>query len=659
MITRRATLQLLTAATAGAQSFYYGKDEPLPRQMELSAGPLTAVFEPELGLLRYVKFGDAEILRAIYAAVRDRNWGTVAPKISNVKLETADGGFQLTFDVSNVEGPIDFAWRGTITGDPKGSIRFAMEGEARSTFARNRLGFAVLHPIRECAGRMCTVMHGGGSKEIGKFPLEVAPNQPFKDMRSISHEVAPGLTAEVAFEGEIFEMEDHRNWTDGSYKTYCTPLELPFPVEVPKGKKVSQAVTVTLQGTLPAAPVRFVPRRKLYTLDVAGGAQAAMPLPRVGFGLSPESPALDGRQIQLLLAARPAHLRADGKDLARAIQEHRILQAPLELAIHLGADPEAELQTLAKMLAAQKPKIDRCLVFHTGEKSSNAKWAALARETLKGMAASFGAGTNAYFAELNRERPETAPIDFLTFSLNPQVHAFDNASLVENLEAQADAVTSARRFAGGKNIVVSPVTFKPRFNPNATAGEEAPRPDTLPSTADPRQLSLFGAAWTLGSLKYLAESGAHSATYYETHGARGLMETAAGSRWPKLFASRAGQVFPLYHVLADFNEFAGGDVLRTRSSQPLAVDGMILRRAGRQRALIANMTAEPLTVRVAWPSASRRVRMRKLDEYSVREATLYPESWRAQPGDAITLAGPAIDVPLAAYGIVRLDTAEA
>lgn len=659
MITRRATLQLLTAASASAQSFYYGKDEPLPNQVDLVAGPLTAVFEPELGLLRYVKLGDAEILRAVYAAVRDRNWGTVAPKISNVRLETKDGGFNLTFDVANVEGNIDFAWRGVLTGDPKGVLRFAMEGEARSTFLRNRLGFAVLHPIRECAGKMCTVMHEGGSKEIGRFPLEVSPNQPFKQMRSIAHEVAPGVVAEVAFEGEVFEMEDHRNWTDASYKTYCTPLELPFPVEVPKGAKVRQAVTIALQGALPQSAPKFALRRKLHTLDVAGGAQAAVALPRVGFAMSPDSPPLDGRQIQLLVGARPAHLRVEHKDLMRGISEHRALQAPLELAIHLTQDAEAELQTLAKVLAAQKPKIERCLIFHAAEKSSNAKWVAMARETLKGMAASFGAGTNAYFAELNRERPEPASIDFVTFSLNPQVHAFDNASLVENLEGQADPVTSARKFAGGKNVVVSPVTFKPRFNPNATGGEEKPAPDVLPSTVDPRQMSLFGAAWTLGSLKYLAESAAHSVTYYETHGARGLIELTAGSKWPKLFASRPGQVFPLYHVLADFNEFAGGDILRMRSSQPLAIDGMILRRAGRQRALIANMTPEPQTVRVAWPSATRRVRVRKLDEYSVRDATLYPEAWRMQQGDLITLAGAGIDVSLAAYGVVRIDTADA
>ena len=37
------------------------------------------------------------------------------------------------------------------------------------------------------------------------------------------------MWANVAFDGDIFEMEDQRNWTDASYKIYSTPLRLPFP----------------------------------------------------------------------------------------------------------------------------------------------------------------------------------------------------------------------------------------------------------------------------------------------------------------------------------------------------------------------------------------------------------------------------------------------
>ena len=41
-------------------------------------------------------------------------------------------------------------------------------------------------------------------------------------------------------------MEDQRNWTDASFKTYCTPLARPFPVPVQAGDRVDQRVALTV-----------------------------------------------------------------------------------------------------------------------------------------------------------------------------------------------------------------------------------------------------------------------------------------------------------------------------------------------------------------------------------------------------------------------------
>jgi hypothetical protein len=75
---------------------------------------------------------------------------------------------------------------------------------------------------------------------------------------------------------------------------------------------------------------------------------------------------------------------------------------------------------------------------------------------------------------------------------------------------------------------------------------------------------LFAAAWTLGSLKYLAESGVASVTYFEMTGWRG--ETEAGSPLPELFASVPGNVFPLWPVFADLAECVQAKVVPTVSS---------------------------------------------------------------------------------------------
>ena len=42
---------------------YYGKDEPLPEQIDLQAGPLNLFYEA--GDLRYIKFREKEIIRLL------------------------------------------------------------------------------------------------------------------------------------------------------------------------------------------------------------------------------------------------------------------------------------------------------------------------------------------------------------------------------------------------------------------------------------------------------------------------------------------------------------------------------------------------------------------------------------------------------------------
>ena len=59
--------------------------------IELHAGPLTMLYEA--GDLRYVRLGELELVRRIYFAARDRNWGTAPNEFSRPQLDQrADGG---------------------------------------------------------------------------------------------------------------------------------------------------------------------------------------------------------------------------------------------------------------------------------------------------------------------------------------------------------------------------------------------------------------------------------------------------------------------------------------------------------------------------------------------------------------------------------------
>ena len=50
----------------------------------------------------------------------------------------------------------------------------------------------------------------------------------------------------ITFKGEIFEMEDQRNWSDASYKTYCRPLSRPMPYLIAAGETVKQEIEINL-----------------------------------------------------------------------------------------------------------------------------------------------------------------------------------------------------------------------------------------------------------------------------------------------------------------------------------------------------------------------------------------------------------------------------
>jgi hypothetical protein len=278
---------------------------------------------------------------------------------------------------------------------------------------------------------------------------------------------------------------------------------------------------------------------------------------------------------------------------------------------------------------------------------------ALAREVLRGVdhGAKFGCGTDLFFAELNRQRPAAPLPDLIVCPITPQAHAFDNASMTEGLEAIPAMIETARQFSGAAQLAISPVSLRRRDV------ARAPAPGEMPPQADQRQMSLFGAGWTMGCLKYLAESAVDSATFYETSGWLGVMEVEDGSPSPRSFRSLPGSVFPLYHVLADVGDFAGGAVIPTRSSDPLNVEGFVLHKGDRQRVLLANLS--PWPQRVALHDLADWLQVRSLDETNAEEAMRSPETFRVSTGEAMRAArqGGRLELELRPYAIVRIDGA--
>jgi D-apionolactonase len=234
-----------------------------------------------------------------------------------------------------------------------------------------------------------------------------------------------------------------------------------------------------------------------------------------------------------------------------------------------------------------------------GEKVTSDPFLAEVRERLAsfGVGIPFAAGTDAYFAEINRAGFSSRPGALPCYSMNPQVHASDDVTLMENLVAQADTVEAAWRLSS-RPVVVSPITLRPRFNPNATSAFSPAAEGELPPEVDVRQLSPFCAAWTLGSIAALSATGhVHSLTYYETTGWRGVMETERGSLLPERFPSRAGVAFPVFEVLAALS--SATRLCRVHSSDPLSVVGLgVLDDQNQTALLVANLRPQTQTIRL-------------------------------------------------------------
>ena len=651
---------------------YHGVEDPVPSRRALRAGPLSLIYEA--GDLRYIRYGETEVLRRIYVAIRDRDWGTVPPVLTKVKIDAGPSSFRISYDVKNIQGEVDFRWHGVITGGVEGSITFEMDGAAHSEFLTSRIGFCVLHPASS-AGAPCRVEHVDGQFEEAGLPLFIVPEQPllpFQSIRALRHAVEPGVWAEVRFDGDVFEMEDQRNWTDASYKTYSTMMQLPCPVQMQPGSQIAQRISLSLIGGRGKSPGR--PRTKPPLALSVGALNMALPLPLIGLGLASHGEPLSTRALERLKALRLGHLRVDvhlESDnfegvLELATSEAEQLACPLEVALLISENGDQELSRLRAALARYRPPVRTWLVYTAkelvrgGSPITEAVASAIRHLGSLYHGARFAAGTNADFIFMQRSQPPFDLLDLAVLAANPQVHAFDDASLMETPETQATMVASARRLARGLPVAVSPITLKPRYNPYALGPQHDTAPGELPPQVDPRQMSLFCAAWTLGSLKYLAESGVHSVTYFETTGWRGIMETEAGSPLPEKFRSLPGGVFPVYHVLADIGEFAGGHVIPSWSQDPLIhsvlscrVNGLFLVHGSQRRAVIANMSAQRQSLSVS--GLGKTIAMHILDETNAEKAMQAPEAFRGEAAQTHRTKAGALSFDLRPYAVARLD----
>ncbi len=648
----------------------FGTEEPLPERRRLVAGPLECTLEA--GNLRWIRIAGVEAIRSLAYIVRDRNWGTYNPEIRDLVVDQRGDGFTVSYEATAADATQAYRYRARIEGRPDGSLVFAAEGEALSDFLTNRTGFVVLHPVG-VAGAPVTVEHVDGRVVESRFPELVDPDCPFRDIRALAHEPLPGVRLRCLMEGEAFEMEDHRNWMDASFKTYVRPLAKPWPYTIGKGERVVQKVTLELRGAVPRAAAA-APASGPVRLEVGEAVVARMPA--LGLAAPPEHLPGALARAEPLARARPAFLvvhhdprKGHGvasltlaKELGARLGCPLVLEAVVPCLDGEGR-PSDDPAILRRDLLAIREAVDAARIAFARVATSPAcdlkctlpgsvwpkapAWETLVaatREAFPGVPV--GGGMFSYFTELNRKRPPAGLLDFICHTGSPLVHAGDDATMMENLEALPAQYRTTRGFAGGTPYWVFPTAIAMRDNPYGAVPAENPhnRRQAM-NRVDPRERGLIGAAWYAGYLAHAARAGLDAVTLAAVGGPSGIVVTPQPERRPWIDETGVPLV-PSYQVIRAHAALAGGAVLESRSEEPGAVQILAVRMAGRLTLVLVNLGEREREVRLEGPGLAR-LAVRRLDEDRFVAACGDPDLLVRGPEET---SGP--ELRLGAYAVV-------
>ncbi len=239
-----------------------------------------------------------------------------------------------------------------------------------------------------------------------------------------------------------------------------------------------------------------------------------------------------------------------------------------------------------------------------------------------------------YFTELNRKRPPAELVDFVTFSTSPLVHAGDDRSVMESLEALPYVIASVRAIAAGKPFVVGPSAIGMRDNPYGTAG--LPNPADVRqamSGRDPRQRGVFNAAWTLGYIARFAAGGAERVAVSGPVGDFGIIED--------------GRPLPVFPVVRGCAAMRGFLLRAAQTSHEHRVLALCAEQGSRRELWLANLTPDLQTVE--FPSEYRDAELRLLDA-----TTCGPILADASGFDRSAVAADGLTLELPAYTVARL-----
>lgn len=459
------------------------------------------------GDLRKIKIQGKEIIQRVYFAVRDEEWLNIEHTVKDFESEFSDLTTTYSYDLIFKNDKVDFTSELTIKIEDN-KLVIEATGKASSDFMKNRIGLCI-HLPSSLKGTPCHVSHTDHTSSSTELPLLVSPHQPVKNISQFELRFDQ-FSAKIDFEGDIFEMEDQRNWTDASYKIYSTPLELPFPVEVKKGDLFHQKISITVLSEVHAAESH---------MKVQNSEGQLLPSPLLGT-MIPDNLSTEVMDYFLQHSNFPfSFLRIDFRlynnhweeKVRNSILFAQKMNIPIYAMLYFSKEYSREIA--AFKLFCKQDSLPRLIQFTALLSSEQFVLADNELFLLISQLRSFlpdiriGAGTDANFAQLNRNYPSVEGLDFVCYSIQPQEHASDRLSITENIMGQYDTVKTAQALGNGKPVHISALSLFRRFNANV----EKITPDNHLSDY-PYAGSNFETGWFVGALHELIVAGADAVT---------------------------------------------------------------------------------------------------------------------------------------------------
>ncbi|KAB2683592.1 MULTISPECIES: hypothetical protein [Brucella/Ochrobactrum group] len=581
----------------------YGTREAEAKARHLKAGLLAVDLSD--GNLRTITYDGIEILRAISYLVRDRDWGTYNPEIHDLNVEQNNSSFTVTYQ-ARCEGPegtqltIDVR----IQAESDGALTFDAVANTATGFETNRCGFCILHPIIGVAGSPVTVEHVDGALNKTRLPDLIEPWQPFQNMRAITHQAMPGVMVECRMEGDTFEMEDQRNWSDASFKTYVRPLALAWPYRIEALKPQHQRIVLNIADTRPATSK--VAQHAEPVKITFGDASGVMP--NIGVIITPEEAKQSLAAIELLQEIGPQDLLFHYDPLAghegsifadfAALAANHKGRVALEIALPCKTHLIDETTAIASDMKAAGFTPDAIVVSPAIDRQSTppgSEWPpcppldevyAAARAAFPNVR--LGGGMLSYFTELNRKRIPGPLVDFVTHCTNPIVHAADDLSVMQTLEALPFITRSVRAIYGNNPYRIGPSTIPMRQNPYGSRTMENPHSRRIAmANRDPRHNGKFGESFAMAYAISVLNAGLDSLTLSALTGPFGLI---AGDNEP----TPAGGKRPLFNTIKTLSALAGKKWQQLISSGP----DCVLAFATEQECWLVNITSHHQAVSI-------------------------------------------------------------